>query len=95
MEGEQGALSGIVKGIYNDINDSFIVSSSRLKERHVLLSADGPHRNVLKFKSPLVFSVEDAMELVSKLDAIMDEMEQVEVCRSISTIVIIIFMPRS
>ncbi|XP_050689409.1 5-phosphohydroxy-L-lysine phospho-lyase-like [Eriocheir sinensis] len=52
--------------------------NKRLKERHVLLSADGPHRNVLKFKSPLVFSVEDAMELVSKLDAIMDEMEQVE-----------------
>lgn len=50
----------------------------------MLLSADGPHRNVLKFKSPLVFSVEDAKELVNKLDAIMDEMEQVEVCHSIS-----------
>ena len=46
----------------------------------MLLSADGPHRNVLKFKSPLVFSLEDAKELVSKVDAIMEEMEQVEVC---------------
>lgn len=62
----------------------------------MLLSADGPYRNVLKFKSPLVFSVEDAKELVNKLDAIMDEMEQVEVCHSISMIVIImIFKPRS
>lgn len=52
----------------------------RLKERYVLLSADGPHRNVLKFKSPLVFNLEDAKELISKVDSIMVEMEQVEVC---------------
>ncbi|XP_045137487.1 ethanolamine-phosphate phospho-lyase-like isoform X2 [Portunus trituberculatus] len=54
--------------------------NKRLKENYVLLSADGPYRNVLKFKSPLVFSLEDAKELVSKVDSIMEEMKQVEHC---------------
>lgn len=45
----------------------------------MLLSNDGPYRNVLKFKSPLVFGMEDAKELVEKLDAIMTEMEAAEV----------------
>lgn len=51
----------------------------RLKEQYVLLSNDGPYRNVLKFKSPLVFGMEDARELVEKLDAVMTEMEAAEV----------------
>lgn len=46
----------------------------------MLLSNDGPYRNVLKFKSPLVFSTDDAKELVEKLDSIMLEMEFAEVC---------------
>uniref|UniRef100_A0A0N7ZCN1 Uncharacterized protein n=2 Tax=Scylla olivacea TaxID=85551 RepID=A0A0N7ZCN1_SCYOL len=54
--------------------------NKRLKENYVLLSADGPNRNVLKFKSPLVFSLENAKELVSKVDSIMEEMKQVEHC---------------
>lgn len=54
--------------------------NKRLKENYVLLSADGPYRNVLKFKSPLVFSLEDAKELVRKVDSIMEEMKQVEHC---------------
>lgn len=53
--------------------------SCRLKEQYVLLSNDGPYRNVLKFKSPMVFGMEDAKELVEKLDAIMTEMEAAEV----------------
>ncbi|KAK3871430.1 hypothetical protein Pcinc_023417 [Petrolisthes cinctipes] len=52
--------------------------NKRLKEQYVLLSADGPYRNVLKFKSPLVFSLDDCKELVDKLDNIMTEMEQAE-----------------
>jgi hypothetical protein len=47
----------------------------RLKDQFVLLSADGPHRNVLKFKPPLCFSVDDVDECVSKLDAILAEVE--------------------
>ncbi|XP_045623118.2 5-phosphohydroxy-L-lysine phospho-lyase isoform X1 [Procambarus clarkii] len=52
--------------------------SRRLKEEHVLLSCDGPHRNVLKFKPPLVFNLDNAKELLEKLDKIMTEMEAAE-----------------
>uniref|UniRef100_A0A672JA42 Ethanolamine-phosphate phospho-lyase n=1 Tax=Salarias fasciatus TaxID=181472 RepID=A0A672JA42_SALFA len=43
----------------------------RLKEQHILLSADGPHRNVLKFKPPMCFSAEDVDEVVQKIDHIL------------------------
>ena len=49
---------------------------ARLKEAHVLLSNDGPHRNVLKFKGPLVFDEADVAELIGKLDAVFTEMQQ-------------------
>jgi len=48
----------------------------RLKEQHVLLSADGPHRNVLKFKPPMCFSREDADLVVEKIDRILTELEE-------------------
>lgn len=56
--------------------------NKKLKERHILLSNDGPYLNVLKFKSPIVFSIEDANELVQKLDEVLTEMEQAENCLS-------------
>uniref|UniRef100_A0A8C2Z6F0 Ethanolamine-phosphate phospho-lyase n=1 Tax=Cyclopterus lumpus TaxID=8103 RepID=A0A8C2Z6F0_CYCLU len=43
----------------------------RLKEQCILLSADGPHRNVLKLKPPMCFTKEDADLLVGKLDHIL------------------------
>lgn len=43
----------------------------RLKEQRILLSADGPHRNVLKFKPPMCFSREDAELVVEKIDQIL------------------------
>uniref|UniRef100_A0A3B4B9N5 Ethanolamine-phosphate phospho-lyase n=1 Tax=Periophthalmus magnuspinnatus TaxID=409849 RepID=A0A3B4B9N5_9GOBI len=43
----------------------------RLKEQHILLSADGPHRNVLKFKPPLCFTKEDVDLVVEKIDHIL------------------------
>lgn len=52
--------------------------NSRLKEKYVLLSNDGPHHNVLKFKSPIVFSIDDANELITKLDLVLTEMEEAE-----------------
>ncbi|XP_056156480.1 ethanolamine-phosphate phospho-lyase isoform X1 [Lampris incognitus] len=48
----------------------------KLKEEHVLLSADGPHRNVLKFKPPLCFSREDADMAVGKIDHILTDLEK-------------------
>ncbi|XP_020769079.1 5-phosphohydroxy-L-lysine phospho-lyase isoform X1 [Odocoileus virginianus] len=44
---------------------------SRLKENYILLSTDGPGRNVLKFKPPMCFSLENARHVVAKLDAIL------------------------
>ncbi|XP_071782674.1 ethanolamine-phosphate phospho-lyase isoform X1 [Centroberyx gerrardi] len=48
----------------------------KLKEQHVLLSADGPHRNVLKFKPPMCFTEEDADAVVEKIDRILTDLEK-------------------
>ncbi|KAF7650121.1 hypothetical protein LDENG_00130950 [Lucifuga dentata] len=48
----------------------------KLKEQHILLSVDGPHRNVLKFKPPLCFTTEDADTVVEKIDHILTELEE-------------------
>ncbi|XP_057346780.1 5-phosphohydroxy-L-lysine phospho-lyase isoform X4 [Manis pentadactyla] len=48
---------------------------SRLKENHILLSTDGPGRNVLKFKPPMCFSLDNAQHVVAKMDAILTDME--------------------
>ncbi|XP_019377502.1 PREDICTED: ethanolamine-phosphate phospho-lyase [Gavialis gangeticus] len=48
----------------------------KLKERHILLSADGPHRNILKFKPPMSFTREDAKFAVDQIDALLTEMEE-------------------
>ncbi len=39
----------------------------RMKRRRILLSTDGPDRNVIKFKPPMVFSFADAERLVMTL----------------------------
>ncbi|MBN3305568.1 AT2L1 lyase, partial [Amia calva] len=43
----------------------------QLKGHNILLSADGPHRNVLKFKPPMCFTEEDAKFVVEKMDEIL------------------------
>ncbi|CAM4530288.1 hypothetical protein PO909_023425 [Leuciscus waleckii] len=48
----------------------------RLKEQRILLSADGPHRNVLKFKPPMCFTREDAELAVGKIDQILTDLER-------------------
>ncbi|KAM3590349.1 uncharacterized protein V6R79_007934 [Siganus canaliculatus] len=48
----------------------------KLKQDHILLSADGPHRNVLKFKPPMCFTTEDADLVVGKIDHILTELER-------------------
>ena len=47
-----------------------------LLQRHILLQSDGPYDNVLKFKSPLVFSEDNAATLISALDEIMAEITE-------------------
>jgi len=46
---------------------------AELKNKNkILLQSDGPYDNVLKFKSPLVFSEENARELLGALDDILE-----------------------
>ena len=49
---------------------------TRMKQEFILVSADGPNRNVLKFKPPMVFSMEDADHLVQVLGSIFHEIEE-------------------
>jgi 4-aminobutyrate aminotransferase-like enzyme len=42
-----------------------------LRERRVLLSASGPHNNVLKVRPPLPFNVKDADRFLTELDAVL------------------------
>ena len=44
-----------------------------LRQRRVLISSAGPHRNVLKIRPPLVFRKEHADMLVQRLDQALDE----------------------
>ncbi|XP_066576343.1 ethanolamine-phosphate phospho-lyase [Amia ocellicauda] len=48
----------------------------QLKGHNILLSADGPHRNVLKFKPPMCFTEEDAKFVVEKMDEILTAIEK-------------------
>ncbi len=48
---------------------------TRLKQEFILFSADGPNRNVLKFKPPMVLSLDDADHLLRTLDTILDEIK--------------------
>ncbi|KAM3939041.1 ethanolamine-phosphate phospho-lyase [Leptodactylus fuscus] len=48
----------------------------KLKEKRILLSADGPHRNVLKFKPPMCFAKEDAKMVVDAIDELLTAFEE-------------------
>jgi 4-aminobutyrate aminotransferase-like enzyme len=54
--------------------------AERLKDKGVLVSTDGPHRNVLKIKPPLVFTRTDADLFVEKLADVLDESALEDVC---------------
>jgi 4-aminobutyrate aminotransferase-like enzyme len=43
---------------------------NQIKDRGILLSADGPHHNVIKIKPPMVFNRENCDFLASSLDAV-------------------------
>ncbi|XP_034627904.1 ethanolamine-phosphate phospho-lyase [Trachemys scripta elegans] len=48
----------------------------KLKEQRILLSADGPHRNILKFKPPMCFTMEDAKLVVDQIDELLTALEE-------------------
>ncbi|KYO20348.1 5-phosphohydroxy-L-lysine phospho-lyase [Alligator mississippiensis] len=56
---------------------------TRLKKEYILLSTDGPGRNVLKFKPPMCFSVQDAKLVVDAMDKILTDMEKEAACETV------------
>lgn len=46
---------------------------NRMKDYGILMSTDGPDNNVLKIKPPIVFSIENAEELIQCLKNILEE----------------------
>ena len=47
--------------------------ANRMKDFGILMSTDGPDNNVLKIKPPLVFSVENSDELITRLRTVFKE----------------------
>ncbi len=47
--------------------------ANRMKDKGILMSIDGPDHNVLKIKPPLVFSKENAIQLLGALSAVLQE----------------------
>lgn len=47
--------------------------SNRMKQLGILMSIDGPDHNVMKIKPPMVFSKENASELISRLKTVFAE----------------------
>lgn len=47
-----------------------------MKEERILISTDGPDRNVLKLKPPMVFTVANADLLVTTLDQVLTEIKE-------------------
>ncbi|TRY92172.1 hypothetical protein DNTS_026298 [Danionella cerebrum] len=78
LQGNALRVGGHLTQLLEDLKKRHpLVGDVRLKEQHVLLSADGPHRNVLKFKPPMCFSKEDAELAVEKIDQILTDLEKV------------------
>ncbi|PBC33093.1 Alanine--glyoxylate aminotransferase 2 [Apis cerana cerana] len=48
---------------------------SRMKDRKILISSDGPDDNILKLKPPMVFTIENVNHLVSILDEVLEEVD--------------------
>ena len=56
-----------------EVMDAFM--RNRAAELGVLLSADGPHHNVIKIKPPMTFDQRDAERVVATIDQILSEDE--------------------
>lgn len=48
---------------------------SRMKDKKIIVSSDGPDNNVLKLKPPMVFSIENVSHFVSVLDEVLEEVD--------------------
>jgi 4-aminobutyrate aminotransferase-like enzyme len=55
------------------VNEAHTIMNS-MKEKGFLLSTDGPDHNVIKIKPPMIFSKDNALEVVSKIDETIAEL---------------------
>ena len=55
------------------VNEAHTIMNS-MKEKGVLLSTDGPDHNVIKIKPPMIFSKDNALEVVRKIDETIAEL---------------------
>ena len=71
----QGLFLGIelVDAQKNPLPDQTRYLINRMKEHKILMSSDGPDKNVIKMKPPMVFSEENSQELLKYLRKILDE----------------------
>ena len=71
----QGLFLGIelVDTNLNPLEEQTTYLANRMKDHGILMSTDGPNHNVLKIKPPLVFSKENAEELIYYLQKILAE----------------------
>jgi len=71
----QGLFLGIelVDANKNPLEAQTTYLANRMKEHGILMSTDGPDHNVLKIKPPMVFSKENADDLIHYLDKILAE----------------------
>lgn len=49
--------------------------ANRLKDDHIFVSTDGPWDNVLKFKPPMCFSMDDAYQVTQAIDRILTDIK--------------------
>ena len=71
----QGLFLGIefVDAKMNPLADQTDYLINRMKDHGILMSSDGPDHNVLKIKPPMVFTMENAKELIFYLRKILAE----------------------
>ncbi|MFT5647279.1 MAG: 4-aminobutyrate aminotransferase-like enzyme, partial [Aureispira sp.] len=68
----QGLFLGVelVDKALNPLPEKTDYLANRMKVHKILMSVDGPQHNVLKIKPPMVFSLEQAEELIYRLEKV-------------------------
>jgi 4-aminobutyrate aminotransferase-like enzyme len=51
--------------------DAIKLVEERMKEKGFLMGVDGPYNNVLKIKPPIIFSMENAKDMLTNLDLVL------------------------
>ena len=71
----QGLFLGIelVDSELNPLANETDYLANRMKDHGILMSTDGPDHNVLKIKPPIIFTEENAAELIFYLRKIFEE----------------------